>query len=291
MSGLLSDEYVDARARECESQVSRSAFIYWKQLDFWNQGVDVMVKKLVPGIETSRVAVGGATLETLWNNDEARLASPTRTSSCCRRDLPETSRESFRRHAKLWCDHVRKERRRAGLLRGVGLTACRRSTTICAEHEKVAAENNARIAHVGAARTAAPEHLNLFDDDREHPSLAGTYLAARHRGDGRAPRRSGRPRCAGRRTCRSARRLYSEGRGPVPVCTMTSSLVKMMRREARVEGRDEQQPRSPIAGRGRARAARERLRLGLDRLALRDVALGGLLVEAAGRSACMEIDR
>ena len=42
----------------------------------------------------------------------------------------------------------------------------------------MAAENNARIAHVGAARTAAPEHLNLFDDDREHPSLAGTYLAA-----------------------------------------------------------------------------------------------------------------
>ena len=49
---------------------------------------------------------------------------------------------------------------------------------ICAEHEKVAAENNARIAHVGAARTAGPEGLDLFDDDREHPSLAGTYLAA-----------------------------------------------------------------------------------------------------------------
>ena len=49
---------------------------------------------------------------------------------------------------------------------------------ICAEHEKVAAENNARIAHVGAARTAGPGGLDLFDDDREHPSLAGTYIAA-----------------------------------------------------------------------------------------------------------------
>ena len=49
---------------------------------------------------------------------------------------------------------------------------------ICAEHARAAEENNARIAPVGAARTAGPEGLDLFDDDREHPSLAGTYLAA-----------------------------------------------------------------------------------------------------------------
>ena len=49
---------------------------------------------------------------------------------------------------------------------------------ICAEHARAAEENNARIAPVGAARTAGPEGLDLFDDDREHPSLAGTYLAS-----------------------------------------------------------------------------------------------------------------
>ena len=49
---------------------------------------------------------------------------------------------------------------------------------ICAEHARAAEENNARIANVGAARTAGPTGLDLFDDDREHPSLAGTYLAA-----------------------------------------------------------------------------------------------------------------
>ena len=42
----------------------------------------------------------------------------------------------------------------------------------------MAAENNARIAPIGAARTAGPGGLDLFDEDREHPSLAGTYLAA-----------------------------------------------------------------------------------------------------------------
>ena len=42
----------------------------------------------------------------------------------------------------------------------------------------MAAENKARIAPVGAARTAGPEGLDLFNDDREHPSLAGTYLAS-----------------------------------------------------------------------------------------------------------------
>ena len=49
---------------------------------------------------------------------------------------------------------------------------------ICAEHARAAEENNARVANVGAARTAGPQGLDLFDDDREHPSLAGTYLAA-----------------------------------------------------------------------------------------------------------------
>ena len=163
------------------ASVAKRVLFIGNSLTFWNQGVDVMLAKLVPGIETSRVAVGGATLETLWNNDEAKLACADNWNVVVlQEDLPETSRESFRRHAKLWCDHVRKYGAEPVFY---AAWAYDRLPTfdddaICAEHARAAEENNARIAPVGAARTAGPEGLDLFDDDREHPSLAGTYLAA-----------------------------------------------------------------------------------------------------------------
>ena len=109
MSGLLSGEYVDARAREMRiASLAKRVLFIGNSLTFWNQGVDVMVKKLVPGIETARVAVGGATLETLWKNPEALSAVADKDVVVLQEDLPETTQASFRRHAKLWCDHVRK---------------------------------------------------------------------------------------------------------------------------------------------------------------------------------------
>ena len=181
MSGLISDEVIERRAREMRiASLAKRVLFIGNSLTFWNQGVDVMLAKLVPGIETKRVAVGGATLETLWNNDEARLACADKDVVVLQEDLPETSRESFRRHAKLWCEHVRKYGAEPVFY---AAWAYDRLPTfdddaICAEHARAAEENNARIANVGAARTAGPEGLDLFDDDREHPSLAGTYLAA-----------------------------------------------------------------------------------------------------------------
>ena len=110
MSGLISDEVIERRAREMRiASVAKRVLFIGNSLTFWNQGVDVMLAKLVPGIETSRVAVGGATLETLWGNDEAKLACADNIDIVVlQEDLPETTRASFRRHAKLWCDHVRK---------------------------------------------------------------------------------------------------------------------------------------------------------------------------------------
>ena len=75
MSGLISDEVIERRAREMQiASVAKRVLFIGNSLTFWNQGVDVMVAKLVPGIETKRVAVGGATLETLWGNAEAKLS-------------------------------------------------------------------------------------------------------------------------------------------------------------------------------------------------------------------------
>ena len=88
------------------ASVAKRVLFIGNSLTFWNQGVDVMVKKLVPGIETKRIAVGGATLETLWANDEAKLACAGQSVVVLQEDLPETTQASFRRHAKL-CDHVR----------------------------------------------------------------------------------------------------------------------------------------------------------------------------------------
>ena len=181
MSGLLSDDYVDARAREMRvASVAKRVLFIGNSLTFWNQGVDVMLAKLVPGVETQRVAVGGATLETLWNNDEARLACAEQNVVVLQEDLPETTQASFRRHAKLWCEHVRQYGAEPIFYAAWAYDRLPAfdDDAICAEHARAAEENNARIAHVGAARTAGPEGLDLFDDDREHPSLAGTYLAA-----------------------------------------------------------------------------------------------------------------
>ena len=182
MSGLLTDDYVDARAREMRiASLAKRVLFIGNSLTFWNQGVDVMLAKLVPGIETQRVAVGGATLETLWNNDEAKLACADNWNVVVlQEDLPETSRESFRRHAKLWCEHIRKYGAEPVFYAAWAYDRLPNFTDddICAEHARAAEENNARLANVGAARTAGPEGLDLFDDDREHPSLAGTYLAA-----------------------------------------------------------------------------------------------------------------
>ena len=182
MSELLSDDYVDARARDMQiASVAKRVLFIGNSLTFWNQGVDVMLAKLVPGVETKRVAVGGATLETLWANDEAKLACADNWNVVVlQEDLPETTQASFRRHAKLWCEHVRQYGAEPVFY---AAWAYDRLPTfdddaICAEHARAAEENNARIANVGAARTAGPEGLDLFDDDREHPSLAGTYLAA-----------------------------------------------------------------------------------------------------------------
>ena len=163
------------------ASVAKRVLFIGNSLTFWNQGVDVMLAKLVPGIETSRVAVGGATLETLWNNDEAKLACADNWNVVVlQEDLPETSRESFRRHAKLWCDHVRKYGAEPVFYAAWAYDRLPAfdDDAICAEHARAAEENNARLANVGAARTAGPEGLDLFDDDREHPSLAGTYLAS-----------------------------------------------------------------------------------------------------------------
>ena len=147
MSTLLSEEYVDARAREMQiASVAKRVLFIGNSLTNWNQGVDVMVKKLVPGVETSRVAVGGATLETLWSNDEAKLACATQDVVVLQEDLPETTRASFRQHAKLWCEHVRTYGAEPVFY---AAWAYDRLPTfdddaICAEHARAAEENNAR---------------------------------------------------------------------------------------------------------------------------------------------------
>lgn len=182
MSELISDELIDRRAREMKiaSAAKRVLFI-GNSLTFWNKGVDVILAKLVPGVETQRVAVGGATLETLWRNSEAKLAvAAGHDVVVLQEDLPETTKESFRKHARLWCEHVRKHGAEPVFYAAWAyerLPAIN-DAEIRVEHARVSVENNARVAPVGAARTAGPAGLDWLDVDMEHPSLALTYLAA-----------------------------------------------------------------------------------------------------------------
>jgi len=133
----------------------------------------------VPGVECARCVEGGASLETLWQKLDFRAATAGRDVVVLQEDLPETTPDSFRTHVALWIDLCRRHGATPVLYETWAYDRLPTSAdTVAAEHDRAAAAHGVRLAPAGRARSAAPEAIELFDDDREHPSLAGTYLAA-----------------------------------------------------------------------------------------------------------------
>ena len=111
MSALDAEIVQRARSMQLLATAKKLVFI-GNSLTFWNKGVDQIVAKLAPGAECSTHCVGGATLESLWNTEQAQAAIAGADVVVLQEDLPESTPESFERYAALWIAHCFERRRR-----------------------------------------------------------------------------------------------------------------------------------------------------------------------------------
>jgi hypothetical protein len=159
-------------------------------LTYWNDGLDVHLARLASSAEppiaitTGRAVEGGAFLKSLWARSHPRqsIATGRYNVVVLQEDLPETTVEDFRAHARLFVEDVRKAGARPVLLMAWAYPRLGWITMdeIDRQHRAAAAELKADVAPVGVAWRRAfgrrPD-LNLYAPDGEHPSLHGTYLA------------------------------------------------------------------------------------------------------------------
>jgi hypothetical protein len=159
-------------------------------LTYWNDGLDVHLARLASSAEppialtTGRAVSGGAFLKSLWAMRQPResIASGRYDVVVLQEDLPETTVEDFRAHARLFVAEVRKAGAQPVLLMAWAYPRLGWITMdeIDRAHSDAAAELKVDVAPVGVAWRRASElrpNLNLYAPDGEHPSAHGTYLA------------------------------------------------------------------------------------------------------------------
>ena len=151
----------------------------WRQLEALSDGEDPNL-----GYEADCAVRGGASLEVMWERTKARarIAAGGWDVVVLQEDLPETSVASFRDYAARFVAAVRETGARPVLymtweydrLDWISFDE------ILAAHREVAAALDVDVAPVGLAwrlaRAARPD-LDMYGRDREHPSVAGSYLA------------------------------------------------------------------------------------------------------------------
>ena len=158
-------------------------------LTFWNGGLwthlEQMAGRDTPAvaITTGRSVFPGAFFKSLWERREPRDAIRTRRYDVVvlQEDLPETKVAEFRDHARRFVAEVRQSGARPVLLMAWAYPRLGWITMaqIAEAHREAAAELKVDVAPAGLAWQRAMElrpSLNLYAPDREHPSIAGTYL-------------------------------------------------------------------------------------------------------------------
>jgi hypothetical protein len=135
-------------------------------------------------VSTARAVAGGAFLKVLWEMKTPVTAIDTGNFDVVvlQDDIPETNVDYFRQYARLFVDEVRKHNGRPILLMAwayqrLGWISM---LQIAEAHRTLARELNVDVAPVGLAwqrSIAERPALDMYDIDREHPSIYGTYLA------------------------------------------------------------------------------------------------------------------
>lgn len=161
-------------------------------LTFWNKGIPFHFEQLVLSfsksylIETDEAVKGGASLKKLWEIDSPDVRKIIKEGEydivVLQEDLPETDIDSFHTHARKFIATIRETGAEPVLFMAWPYERLGWITleALAQAHWDIAAERGIAVAPVGLAWqravTARPE-LEMYDADREHPSLAGTYLA------------------------------------------------------------------------------------------------------------------
>lgn len=135
-------------------------------------------------VSTARAVAGGAFLKVLWEMKTPVTAIDTGNFDVVvlQDDIPETNVDYFRQYARLFVEEVRKHNGRPVLFMAwayerLGWISMQQ---IAEAHRRLAKEMNVDVAPVGLAwqrSIAERPRLDMYDTDREHPSISGTYLA------------------------------------------------------------------------------------------------------------------
>jgi hypothetical protein len=155
---------------------------------YFNGGIDKAVEGLAPSSRTSRIAVGGYTLENHWNDGFAartiREGGWTFVVLQEQSQWPVLNRESFYRFSRDFDAAIRNSKAKTVLLMtwerpdsvGGGVS----TTNLATAYNAAGAELGAEVAPVGLAFARSlleRPALTLYGPDG-HPTADGTYLAA-----------------------------------------------------------------------------------------------------------------
>lgn len=156
-----------------------------------NGGLDTSMTKLARSLDeehrpvSAAVAVPGATLKGLWSYSDARNIIKTGAFDVVvlQEDIPEGSLAAFHRYAKKFIRATTRSGSRPVLFMGWAYERLNwiSQDEIIQAHNKLSAQTGVAVAPVGIAWARViierPD-LDLFDEDREHPSTSGSYLAS-----------------------------------------------------------------------------------------------------------------
>jgi hypothetical protein len=157
---------------------------------FWKKGLAYHTKQLAGSadppliIEADSVVRGGAPLETIWKWSKAResIGEGDFDVVVLQEDIPEINVESFYEYARKFVAEIKEAGAEPVLFMAWSYERLGWITMeeIAQAHREIATELGVDVAPVGLAWQRALNErpdLDMYDSDREHPSIYGTYLA------------------------------------------------------------------------------------------------------------------
>lgn len=158
-------------------------------LTYFNEGIYSHLQKMLASavppvaIEADKAVVGGQYFRTLWEQfpEPRRAIARGYDVVVLQEDLPETKVADFRQYAPKFVEEIRKTGGRPVLFMAwayqrLGWISI---AEIAQAHREVGKELGVDVAPVGLAWERVMKErprLDLFDPDREHPNMHGTYL-------------------------------------------------------------------------------------------------------------------
>jgi hypothetical protein len=142
------------------------------------------LNKILFVIEADAVAMAGFTLKKMWDYPTARklIGEGAYDVVVLQEDIPETLVDTFHEYARKFNAEIKEAGAEPVLFMAWSYERLGRTTMeeIDQAHRDIATELGIEVAPVGLAWQRAMEErpgLDMYDLDREHPSIYGTYLA------------------------------------------------------------------------------------------------------------------